>query len=115
MTSRAVNWINNEGGPDFDDAQVCLHDGYGEATGTLNGPGFLNVKFMIRGTVELRGDRLFVVIQDVDIGNIPGPFTSWFEGQADGPIEEGLDDLDLEPHTYTLILTEGSVTVEGQP
>ena len=115
VTSRAVNWINNEGGPDFDNAQVCIHDGFGEATGTLNGPGFLDVKFMIRGTVELVDDRLFTVIEDVDIGNIPDPLTSWFEGQADGPIEEGLDNLGLEPHTYTVILTEGSVTVEGQP
>ncbi len=115
VTSRAVNWINNEDGPDFDDARICIHDGYGEATGTLNGPGFLDVKFMIRGTVELVGDRLFTVIDDVDMGNIPDPLTSWFEGQADGPIEEGLDNLDLEPHTYTIILTEGSATVEGQP
>lgn len=115
VTSRAVNWINNEDGPDFDDAQICIHDGYGEATGTLQGWGPFNVKFLIQGTVEVVGDDLIVVIEDVDIGNIPGPLTSWFEGQADGPIEEGLNDLGLEPHTYTIILTEGSATVEGQP
>ena len=115
VTSRAVAWINNEDGPDFDDAQVCIHDGYGEATGTLEGPGFFDVKFKLRGTVELRGNRLLTDIEDVDMGNIPDPLTSWFEGQADGPIEEGLDNLDLEPHTYTVILTEGSVTIEGVP
>ncbi|MCH8009054.1 MAG: hypothetical protein IIC91_09335 [Chloroflexi bacterium] len=65
--------------------------------------------------MELKGDRLFLVIGDVDIANIPDPFTSWFEGQADGPIEEGLDELDLEPHTYTVTLSEGSVTIEGVP
>jgi hypothetical protein len=115
VTSRAVNWINNEDGPDFDDAQVCIHDGYGEATGTLRGWGPFDVKFMVRGTVELVGDSLFTVIEDVDVGNVPDGLTSWFESQADGPIEEGLDNLGLEPHTYTIILTEGSATVEGQP
>ncbi len=115
VTSRAVGWINNEDGPDFDDARVCIHDGYGEATGTLQGPGFLDVKFMLRGTVELIGSRLLTDIEDVDMGNIPDPLTSWFEGQADGPIEEGLDNLGLEPHTYTVTLTEGMVTIEGQP
>ena len=56
ITSRAVNWIENEGGPDFDDARICLHDGFGEATGSLQGWGPFDVKFMIRGTVELRGE-----------------------------------------------------------
>ncbi len=115
VTSRAVAWINNEDGPDFDDARICIHDGYGEATGTLEGPGFFDVKFKLRGTVELIGSRLLTDIEDVDLGNVPDPLTSWFEGQADDPIEEGLDNLGLEPHTYTVILTEGSVTVEGRP
>ena len=115
VTSRAVNWINNEDGPNFDDARICIHDGFGEATGTLRGWGIFDVKFMIRGTVELRGNRLFTDIEDVDIGNIPDPLTSWFDGSTDGPIEEGLDDLDLEPHTYTTTLTEGAVTIDGVP
>ncbi len=115
VTSRAVTWIRDEGGPDFSDARICIHDGYGEATGTLEGPGFFDVKFKLRGTVELIGSRLLTDIEDVDMGNIPDPLTSWFEGQADGPIEEGLDNLGLEPHTYTVTLAEGMVTIEGQP
>ena len=114
VTSRAVNWINNDG-PDFDDAQICIHDGYGEATGTLRSWGIFDVKFKLRGTVELRGNRLLIDIEDIDIGSVPDPLHLWFEGQLDSPIEEGLDDLGLEPHTYTITLTEGSVTVEGQP
>jgi hypothetical protein len=73
VTSRAVAWINNEDGPDFDDARICIHEGYGEATGTLEGPGFFDVKFKLRGTVELIGSRLLTDIEDVDIGNIPDP------------------------------------------
>ena len=115
VTSRAVNWINNEGGPDFDDAQVCIHDGYGEATGTLRSWGIFDVKFKLRGTVELRGNRLLIDIEDIDIGSVPDPLHLWLEGQLEDPIEEGLDNLGLEPHAYTVILTEGSVTVEGQP
>ena len=115
VTSRAVAWINNEDGPDFDDARICIHDGYGEATGTLRSWGIFDVKFMIRGTVELIGSRLLTDIEDVDMGNVPDPLHLWFEGQLDGPIEEGLDNLGLEPHPYTVILTEGSVTIEGVP
>ena len=115
VTSRAVNWINNEGGPDFDDAQICIHDGYGEATGTLRSWGIFDVKFKLRGTVELSGNRLLTDIEDIDIGNVPDPLHLWLEGQLEDPIEEGLDNLGLEPHTYTVILTEGSVTVEGRP
>ncbi len=115
VTSRAVAWINDEDGPDFDDARICIHDGYGEATGTLRSWGIFDVKFMLRGTVELRGNRLLTDIEDIDIGNVPDPLHLWFEGQLDEPIEAGLDNLGLEPHTYTVILTEGSVTIEGVP
>ena len=115
VTSRAVNWINNEGGPDFDDAQICFHDGYGEATGTLRSWGIFDVKFKLRGTAELTGNRLLIDNEDIDIGNVPDPLHLWLEGQLEDPIEEGLDNLDLEPHTYMVILTEGSATVEGQP
>ncbi len=115
VTSRAVNWINNEDGPDFDDAQICFHDGYGEATGTLRSWGIFDVKFQLRGTAELTGNRLLIDIEDIDIGNVPDPLHLWFEGQLEDPIEEGLDNLGLEPHSYTLTLTEGSVTVEGVP
>ena len=115
VTSRAVNWINNEDGPDFDDAQICFHDGYGEATGTLRSWGIFDVKFKLRGTAEMTGNRLLIDIEDIDIGNVPDPLHLWLEGQLEDPIEEGLDNLGLEPHTYTITLTEGSVTVEGQP
>ena len=115
ITSRAVNWITNEGGPDFDDAQICIHDGYGEATATLRSWGIFDVKFKLRGTVALSGNSLLVDIDDIDIGNVPDPLHLWLEGQFEDPVDEGLDNLDLEPHTYTVILTEGSVTVEGLP
>ncbi len=115
VTSRAVAWINSEDGPDFDDARICIHDGYGEATGTLRSWGIFDVKFKLKGTVKLRGNRLLTDIEDIDIGNVPDPLHLWFEGQLDEPIEAGLDNLGLEPHTYTVILTEGSVTIEGRP
>ena len=115
VTSRAVAWINSAGGPDFDDARVCIHDGYGEATGTLRSWGIFDVKFKLRGTVELSGNRLLTDIEDIDIGNVPDPLHLWFEGQLEDPIEEGLDNLGLEPHTYTVTLTEGMATIDGQP
>ncbi len=115
VTSRAVFWIKDAGGPDFDDGQICIHDGYAEATGTLRSWGIFEIKFKLRGTVELTGNRLLTDIEDIDIGSVPEPLHLWFEGQMEDPIEEGLDNLGLEPHTYTVILTEGFATVEGQP
>jgi hypothetical protein len=114
VTSRAVTWIRDEGGPDFNDARICIHDGFGEATGTLRGLG-LDVEFKITGSVELTQSQIVAHIDDIDIGNIQDPFHSWFEGQAEDPIEEGLDDLGLGSHTYTVTLTEGSVTIDGEP
>ena len=114
VTSRAVVWIRDEGGPDFDDGRICIHDGFGEATGTLRGIG-LDVEFKVTGSVELTGSRVIVRIDDVDMGNIPDPLLRPFEGEAEDPIEEGLDDFGIAEHTYTLTLTEGSVLIEGQP
>ena len=114
VTSRAVVWIRDEGGPDFNDARICIHDGFGEATGTLRSIG-LDVEFKITGSVELTQSKIVAHIDDIDIGNLPDALHSWFEGQAENPIEAGLDDLGLGPHTYTVILTEGSVTIDGQP
>lgn len=114
VTSRAVVWIRDEGGPDFDDARICIHDGFGEASGTLRSLG-LDLEFKITGSVELTQSRIVVRIDDVDIGNVPDLLLGPFESQAENPIEEGLDDFDLGGHTYTVTLTEGIVTIDGQP
>ena len=114
VTSRAVVWIRDEGGPDFEDARICIHDGFGEATGSLRSLG-LDVEFKITGSVELTQSKVVAHIDDIDIGNLPDALHSWFEGQAENPIEEGLEDVDLGGHTYTVTLTEGAVTIDGQP
>jgi len=112
ITSRAVTWIEEEEGPDFEDVRVCVHDGYGEATGKLDGPGFVNVRFKLTGTVTLTGSHPVAEITDVDIGNIPDPLLAPFENLAD---EDALEQIDLDGHSYTVILTEGTVTIEGRP
>ncbi len=114
VTSRAVVWIRDEGGPDFNDGRICIHDGFGEATGTLRSLG-LDVEFKITGSVELTQSKIVVHIDDVDIGNIPDPLLAPFEGLTDDPIEEGLEDIGLAGHTITVTLTEGSVRLDGQP
>ena len=116
VNSRGVTWIRDEGGPDFDDEliRICIHDGFGEATGSLRSLGF-DVEFKITGSVELTRSVIFVHIDDVDIGNIPDLFIGPFESQAENPIDEGLEDVVLGGHTYTVTLTEGTVTIDGQP
>ena len=65
--------------------------------------------------MALTQSRIVVQIDDIDLGNIPDPLLGPLESQIEDPIEEGLEDIDLGGHTYTVTLTEGVVTIEGQP
>ena len=65
--------------------------------------------------MELKGDRLFLVIGGVDIANIPDPFTSWFEGHRGRAGGVGLDEPDRDPENDTGPVSERSVTIEGVP
>ncbi len=94
----------------FEGPRVCLHDGYGEVSATLDLPGFLDVKMKARGTAEIT-DELVVDIDDLDIGNVPGFLSDWLNAED---IRGDLTDQHLE-HNYTLTLREGEARVDGTP
>ena len=116
ISSRADRYFTEESALDLRDVRVCIHDGYGEATGTLDAILGLQVEVKLKGTVDLTGDAPRTDLDDIDFGKIPG----WFIDISDaifgveGDINEALEDIELK-HTYTPTLTEGQVQIDGVP
>jgi hypothetical protein len=94
----------------FEGPRVCLHDGYGEVSATLDLPGFLDVKMKARGTAEIT-DELVIDVDKLEIGNVPGFLSDWLNAED---IRGDLTDQHLE-HNYTLTLREGEAQVDGTP
>jgi len=114
VTSRADQYIRDETDVDFEDVRVCIHDGFGEATGTLGVLLGVDTKVKIKGTMDLSGDHPVAKIDDIEIGNVPGFITDAIEGLVEDAVEEALEEIELK-HTYTPTLTEGEAQIDGQP
>ncbi len=112
VTSRVNAW--NDEKDIFEEIRVCIHDGYGEATGTLDGAGVVDAAFKISGTVELARGHPTAHIDDIALGNVPRPLFAALEDLAEDPIEEALDEVDLN-HSYTTTYSEGEVRIDGRP
>jgi hypothetical protein len=116
LSSRADRYFREETALDFKDVRVCIHDGYGEATGTLDAILGLQVEVKLKGTMDLTGDAPKTEIDDIEFGKVPG----WLVDVADAisgaedDIDEALEDIELK-HTYTPTLTEGQVRIDGVP
>ena len=113
IISRTDQFTKDEAG-DIKNVRICVHNGFGEATGTLDAFLGINVKFKAQGTVTLIGDHPEVDLMDVDIGSVPGFILGPFENLLEDAIEELLKELDLE-HTLIPTLTEGQATIDGTP
>ncbi len=116
LSSRANRYFTEEQDLDFRDVRVCIHYGYGEATGTLDAILGLEVEIKLKGTMDLTGDAPKTEIDDIEFGKVPG----WFVDVADAifgaenDIDLALEDIELK-HTYTPTLTEGQVRIDGVP
>ena len=116
ISSRADRYFSEETVLDVSDVRVCIHDGFGEATGKVDAVAGLGVDVSIRGTVDLSGDAPKIKIDDIDIGNVPDfliDVTDTIIG-VESDINGALDDVTLK-HTYTATLTEGQVQIDGTP
>jgi hypothetical protein len=114
VSSRADQYITGETDVDFKNVRVCIHDGFGEATGTLGVLLGVDTKVKIKGTMDLSGDHPVAKIDDIEIGNVPGFVTDAIEGLVEDAVDEALEEIDLK-HTYTPTLTEGEAQIDGQP
>ena len=116
ISSRADRYFTEEASIDLKDVRVCIHDGYGEGTGTLDAILGLAVEVKIKGTVDLTGGSPKIDIEDIDFGSVPG----WLIDVTDAifgvesDINGALDDITLK-HTYTPTLSEGQVRIDGLP
>ncbi len=118
LSSRADRYFTEEQDLDFRDVRVCIHDGYGEATGTLDAILGLEVEIKLKGTMDLTGDTPETEIDDIEFGKVPGWLVGVAEAiygaEAENDIDLALEDIDLK-HTYTPTLTEGEVRIDGVP
>lgn len=113
ITSRAERFIEEEAGG-IGHVRICIQDGFGEATGSLDAFLGIDADFRIKGSVDLSGAHPVVDFDDIDIGNVPGFLLDPFEGLLEDAIEELLEEVDLD-HSYTATLTEGEVRIDGRP
>ena len=117
ISSRADRYFTEEASLDLKDVRVCIHDGYGEATGKLDyGILGLQVEIKLKGTMDLTGDAPKIDVDDIDFGSIPGGIIDVYDAllPTAGAIDEALEDIELK-HTYTATLTEGQVRIDGVP
>lgn len=114
ISSRADQYISQETDVDFENVRVCIHDGFGEATGTLEVLLGVDTEVKVTGTMDLSGDHPVAQNLEIEIGNVPGFITDAVEGLVEDAIDEALEDINLK-HTYTPTLTEGSAQIDGQP
>ena len=116
LSSRADRYFTEEQDLDFRDVRVCIHEGYGEATGALDAILGLQVEIKLKGTMDLTGDAPQTEIDDLEFGKVPGWLVDTTDAflSAEDDIDLALEDIELK-HTYTPTLTEGQVRIDGVP
>lgn len=112
LSSRADEFLQKKDAP-LKDPRVCLHNGYGEGTAKFSFFGF-NVKFKVKGTMELAGTHPKAKIDSIEIGNVPSFLIAPAERFVNSAIDKAMNDVNLD-HKYTPALTEGQAAVGGQP
>jgi hypothetical protein len=114
VTSRGVEYIDEKDLP-LEDLQVHFcPDGLGEARATVKGPG-LNVHVLLRGTLDLSGNKPRIDVREIKAGNLPNLFggTDWIINNV---VKKGnADILDVNPHLLSLEIKDGSATLTGGP
>jgi hypothetical protein len=114
VTSRARLWVDEHDVP-VSDLFICFSTEGGAASGQVDVPFFPgDVDVLIRGTVDLRGERPEVQIDEIEVGSLPGPLANLVKSFIDALIDDQEEELGLD-HDYGLAFGEGEVTISGQP
>ena len=114
VTSRADLWLKDHDAP-IEEILICFGDGTASASAKIDipfVPGDIDV--LARGTLNLTGSVAEADVQDLEVGGLPGLLTDLVEDFVNKVIEDQTEDLNLD-HTYTLLFTEGQVTISGTP
>ncbi len=114
VTSRADRWLEEHDAP-IDEIMICFGDGIASASAKIDipfVPGDIDV--LVSGTLILTGEAGDADVDKIEVGGLPDLLTDLVEDFIDNVIEDQTDDLDLD-HAYTLVFTEGEVTISGLP
>ncbi|MDO8611765.1 MAG: hypothetical protein Q7R32_02940 [Dehalococcoidia bacterium] len=111
--SEISSFVGREVGDPFSDPRVCIHDGSGEGTATLEILGF-DAKIKVKGNMDLTGTHPVAKIDDIEVGNVPGFVTGFVENFVEDAIEDETKKVDLD-HPVTPTLTEGDAKLDGTP
>jgi hypothetical protein len=115
VTGRARQWVDEHDVP-VKELVVCFSgDDGGAAYGKVDVPFFPgDVDVLVRGTMDLTGEHPDAQIDDLDVGNLPGPLTGLVETFINTLIDDQANDIELT-HDFGVSFADGAVTVNGQP
>jgi hypothetical protein len=111
--SEISSFVDREVGDPFSDPRVCIHDGYGEGTASLEILGF-DAKIKVKGNMDLTGTHPVAKIDDIEVGNVPDFMVTLVENFVEDAIEDETKKVDLG-HPMTPTLTEGDAKLDGTP
>ncbi len=122
-TSRANRFLEEENVPVVSDVTICFHDGSADAYGKAEVPGLAGIPVLgglfdanakVTGSIDLSGTEPRIQIDDLDVGNVPGPVADRVQDRIEDAVNDALADFEINHH-YSVAFTEGQVTVDGSP
>lgn len=111
ITSRADRYIAEQGIP-IKNVRVCIHDAFGEVTGSASTVAGLNADFRVTGTVDITDEHPVVTFGEVEVGRVPSFALSPFKRAVESVIRDELQKIDLG-HTYLVGLSDGQAEIGG--
>src|SRR3970040_631105 len=111
--SEISSFVDREVGDPFSDPRVCIHDGYGEGTASLEILGF-DAKIRVKGNMDLTGAHPVAKLDDIEVGNVPDFLIDVVKDFVESAIDDETKKVDLN-HPMTPTLTEGDAKLDGTP
>ena len=111
--SEISSFVDREVGSPFSGPLVCIHNGYGEGTASLEILGF-DAKIRVKGNMDLTGAHPVAKIDDIEVGNVPDFLIDVVKDFVESAIEDETKKVDLG-HPMTPTLTEGDAKLDGTP
>ena len=114
VSSRAGLWLEAHDAP-IDNILICFGDGTASASAKIDipfVPGDIDV--LVSGTLILTGDIADAHVDKIEVGGLPDVLADLVENFIDDIIEDQTEGLELD-HSYSLLFTEGAVTISGLP
>ena len=113
-TSRAQLWVEQHDAP-VSDLKLCFNIDGGSGSAKVDVPFFPgDVDVLVHGTLDLTGEKPVADIDNVEMGNLPGPAAGIVENFITRLIDNETDDVTLG-HDYGIEFGEGEITISGQP